>query len=106
MKRKRLKIGLVLFVLCFGLATVFDTMRQPENQITARVYIGLVHIYQAVGRPLLEGYVACRYRPTCSDYSIRAVEKHGIREGLVLTWIRLNNCTSDKPLGLIDEVPD
>jgi putative component of membrane protein insertase Oxa1/YidC/SpoIIIJ protein YidD len=105
MKKARIKIGLAVCFLFFGLALA-DTFRQPENQITARVYIGMVHIYQALGRPLLEGIVACRYRPTCSDYSIQAVEKHGLRYGLVLTWIRLNNCTSDKPMGLIDEVPE
>ncbi len=103
---KRIKITLCLSILIFGLTIVFDAMRQPENQLTARVYIGFVHIYQSVGRPLLKGIVACRFRPTCSDYSIQAVKKHGIGRGLVLTFSRIYSCDNHIAMGTIDDVPD
>lgn len=103
---RHIKLALLFSVVFFGLAVAFDVMRQPENQITARVYIGFVHLYQAVGRPLLKGVVACRFRPTCSDYSIRAVQKHGIGRGLVLTFIRLDSCQEDIAMGTIDDVPE
>ena len=80
-------------------------MRSPENQLTARAYIGFVHIYQGYGRPMLEGIIACRFRPTCSEYSIQAVEKYGIWTGLFLTVKRIASCTSDVPMGTVDEVP-
>ena len=103
--RRKTKIIFLSVVLFFGLAFVIDVLRQPENQLSARVYVGAVHIYQAVGRPLLEGTVACRFRPTCSDYSIQAVEKHGLVRGLGLTFKRLYSCQTDVPMGTIDEVP-
>jgi uncharacterized protein len=103
MKKFRLKLMLVLLV--FGLAFIFDLTRPPENQLSGRAYIGLVHIYQALGRPMLDGVVACRFRPTCSDYSIQAVRRHGTMRGLALTFHRLNSCTGDVPMGTTDEVP-
>jgi putative membrane protein insertion efficiency factor len=58
-----------------------------------------------VGRPLLKDRVRCRYQPTCSDYSVEAVEKHGIRRGLVLTVRRINSCQTSVPMGTHDPVP-
>lgn len=98
------KIVLII-ILLFGLLIVGDISRAPENQLTARVYIGFVHIYQNVGRPLLDGIVACRFRPTCSEYSVRAVEKHGIVRGIYLTVLRIAACQNDVPMGTIDAVP-
>lgn len=103
MKNFRLKLALA--VLLIGLTFAVDLARQPENQLTARVYIGFVHVYQAVGRPMLEGVIACRFRPTCSDYSIEAVRRFGTIRGLILTFHRINSCQNDVPMGTTDEVP-
>lgn len=92
-----------VFLLVVLLAA--DTFRRPENQVTGWLYIGGVRIYQFVGRPLLEGRIECRFHPTCSDYSIEAVRKHGIRHGLVLTYNRINSCQKSVPRGTHDPVP-
>jgi len=34
----------------------------------------------------------CRYTPTCSEYSIQAIEKHGAFKGGVLTIKRIFSC--------------
>lgn len=102
MAMKKIVLISVIFV---GLLFAADTLRVPESQWTAAAYIGLVHKYQEYGRPMLDGVVACRFRLTCSDYSIDAVTKHGISYGLYLTVKRLAACTNDKPMGSIDEVP-
>lgn len=95
----------ILVAVLFGGTLIFcDTLRSPENQITASVYIGFVHTYQEYGRPLLDGVVACRFRPTCSEYSVRAVERYGIWQGLYLTVKRLASCTNDVPMETVDEV--
>lgn len=105
MNKSRLK--LLTAILFIGLALVtIDLSLQPENQLSARIYVGFVRVYQAVGRPMLEGVVACRYRPTCSDYSIQAVERFGTMRGLVLTYNRINSCQTDVPMGTLDPVPD
>ena len=99
---KKYLLALVLFG---GLLVFCDSIRSPENQLTARAYIGFVHMYQGYGRPMLEGIIACRFRPTCSAYSIQAVEKYGIWTGLFLTIKRIASCTSNVPMGTVDEVP-
>lgn len=35
---------------------------------------------------------ACRMYPTCSDYTILAIEKHGIPKGLLFGLIRVTKC--------------
>ena len=105
--RKRLKRPeTYLFVLlALALLAVIDSYRMPAIQSTARLYIGTVHVYQAVGRPLLSRRIRCRYRPTCSDYSIAAVHNYGIWRGLIMTVNRINSCTVKVPLGTYDPVP-
>ncbi|MDA3839950.1 MAG: membrane protein insertion efficiency factor YidD [Patescibacteria group bacterium] len=34
----------------------------------------------------------CRFRPTCSDYSIQAIEKHGIIKGTIKASWRILRC--------------
>ncbi len=102
---RRVKLIVLSVVLVAGLALAFDVSCQPKNQVTARAYVGCVRVYQAVGRPLLKGIVACRYRPTCSDYSIAAVQRYGTVRGLVLTYRRIRSCTNKVPMGTLDPVP-
>jgi uncharacterized protein len=35
---------------------------------------------------------ACRYRPTCSEYMLEAVEKYGVRRGVWMGTLRLLRC--------------
>jgi putative membrane protein insertion efficiency factor len=101
---KRPEIYLAPVLLLYALAAV-DSFRQPSRQVTARAYLAAVHGYQHYGRPLLLPYIRCRYRPTCSEYSMQAVRKWGIRHGLLLTTRRLLSCTSAVPDGTPDPVP-
>lgn len=96
-----------LFILLIGFALVVaDSFRHPTDQLTARVYVSLVkNVYQTVGHAVVKGWIQCRYTPTCSNYSIEAVETHGIRWGLALTLKRLMSCTNSVPLGTHDPVP-
>ena len=49
-----------------------------------------VYVYRAVISPLLPP--SCRYTPTCSEYAIEAVKKHGVFRGGWLTLKRLSRC--------------
>ncbi len=78
--------GPYLGVLFLGLCLLtMDAAREPEWQVSARLYIALVKLYQEHASPALEGRIRCRYDPTCSRYSIGAVQEFGIAKGLVLT---------------------
>jgi putative component of membrane protein insertase Oxa1/YidC/SpoIIIJ protein YidD len=95
---------LVLLGLALGIASL-DSLRPPRSQISARLYVDIVHSYQHVGPHVLGRYVRCRYSPTCSRYSIAAVEKYGLGKGLALTGARLWRCRGGVPLGTSDPVP-
>lgn len=105
--RQRLKLpGTYLTVLAFlAVGCVADSFVPPRYQVTGRVYVLTVHGYQMLLRPALKRYIACRYVPTCSEYSIQAVEIYGIREGLLLTWRRVNSCQRMVRMGTSDPVP-
>jgi len=47
----------------------------------------------------------CRFHPTCSAYSLEALEKHGAVKGLWLTIRRIARCHPWGGSG-IDNVPD
>ena len=55
-----------------------------------RFFIGLVKGYQYLISPLLGQN--CRYTPTCSEYSIQAIEKYGIFKGFWLSIKRISKC--------------
>lgn len=102
LKRPQTILGLLLVLLVLA---GIDSFRQPDRQLTARLYVVAVHGYQHFGRSLLTGFIACRYNPTCSVYSVQAVQKYGIRWGLVLSVRRLFSCRSSVPFGTFDPVP-
>jgi putative membrane protein insertion efficiency factor len=95
-----LAIAFVLIAAAFA-----DSFRKPADQITAHLWTRAVRLYQKRGRPLLQPYVRCRYVPTCSEYSIQAVQTHGIRAGLYLSIKRIQSCRATVPLGTLDPVP-
>jgi uncharacterized protein len=52
--------------------------------------IGLVKAYRLLLSPWLGS--ACRFEPTCSLYSLSALEQHGALVGSYLTLRRLSRC--------------
>lgn len=51
---------------------------------------GIVRGYQLLISPLLAP--SCRYLPSCSDYAIEALARHGALRGSVLALRRLCRC--------------
>jgi len=73
-----------------------------KNRILA-LFISLIRGYQKYISPLTPP--SCRYLPTCSQYSIEALQKHGLRKG---GWLALKRIGSCHPWGGsgYDPVPD
>lgn len=63
----------------------------------------LVRFYRVAISPLMAP--RCRFLPTCSDYALQAIERHGPWAGGWLAVRRLARCHPFHPGG-IDEVPD
>ena len=51
---------------------------------------GVIRAYQLALSPLFPS--SCRYYPTCSSYTMEAVEKYGVTRGLILGAKRLARC--------------
>ena len=49
-----------------------------------------IKIYQILISPLLGPH--CRFTPTCSQYAVEAIEKHGPIKGIWLTIKRIARC--------------
>jgi len=58
--------------------------------ILAIVLIIPIKLYQVLISPLLGS--SCRYSPTCSQYSIEAIKKHGPFKGSWLAIKRISDC--------------
>ena len=68
-----------------------------------RLLMGLVRAYRLLLSPWLGS--SCRFEPTCSAYSLLALERFGAAKGSYLTLTRLGRCHPWCAGGL-DPVPD
>ena len=66
------------------------------------IVIALLRGYQYVFRPLLGAN--CRFVPSCSDYAIEAIDRHGFLHGSWLAVCRVGRCHPWHPGGY-DPVP-
>jgi hypothetical protein len=62
----------------------------------------VIRIYQKLVSPLLPQ--ACRFYPSCSEYSRESITRYGLVKGVGLTLIRLGKCHPFHPGGY-DPVP-
>ncbi len=60
------------------------------RKILAEPFVLLIKIYQKIISPIIPS--ACRYTPTCSEYGVQALRKHGIFKGGWLTLRRIVSC--------------
>jgi uncharacterized protein len=102
---KRPEPYLAVLALLMALSAI-DSLRSPDRQVTVRAYSLAIHVYRRLGHPITHALgVRCPYRPTCSEYSVEAVRKHGIIRGLEMTAKRLASCNSRVLYGTRDPVP-
>ena len=59
-----------------------------------RPLVALVRFYQRYISPLTPP--SCRYTPTCSQYTVEALQKHGLLKG---GWLALKRIASCNPWG-------
>ncbi len=64
------------------------------KKIIVYPFVLLIHGYQNFISPLLPS--SCRYTPTCSHYSVEALQTHGLLKG---GWLALKRIASCNPWG-------
>lgn len=74
----------------------------PRTRAVAGWMIASIHAYQGLrsGRP-----TGCRFLPTCSEYAVQAIERHGAARGTALATRRLAHCHPWGGHG-VDPVPE
>jgi len=68
-------------------------MRKIFNKIwlfPRKTLIFIIRLYQKFISPAIGNH--CKYYPTCSQYTIQAVDKYGIIKGSLLGIIRIIKC--------------
>ena len=55
-----------------------------------RLFIGLIQIYRRFLSPMLPP--TCRFEPSCSLYTVQAIEKYGASKGLFMGIRRVLRC--------------
>ncbi|MCZ2356860.1 MAG: membrane protein insertion efficiency factor YidD [Bacteroidia bacterium] len=59
-------------------------------KIIQSFFVLLIRLYQWTISPWLPA--SCRYVPTCSEYAIQSIQKHGSLMGLWLAIKRISRC--------------
>lgn len=54
------------------------------------IFVKIIRLYQIAISPIFPA--SCRFYPTCSNYSIEAISKHGVLKGLFLGTKRILKC--------------
>lgn len=67
------------------------------GNLMTKMLLGLIKIYQRTVSPILGP--KCRFRPTCSEYMIQALQKYGFVKGTWLGLKRIARCHPFHPGG-------
>ena len=60
------------------------------GKLFGKILIGVITLYRLFVSPLLGS--KCRFQPSCSDYGIEAITRHGALKGGWLTVRRISKC--------------
>ena len=67
-----------------------EKIKNILRQLLIAPFIGLIQLYRWVISPWLGP--KCRYTPTCSQYAMDALRKHGMMKGLWKALHRISRC--------------
>lgn len=97
------RAGRALVIAVLALLLGVDLARAPERQVTARLLVAGIHLYQAGVSPGLKAVgVRCRFEPTCSHYAEGAIGKYGALVGSWRAAKRILRCGPWTPAGTVD----
>lgn len=101
MRRRALALVVVLAAVIAA-----DLARAPERQVSARVALAGIHVYQAtVSKAFAASGVACRFSPTCSHYAEACIRRYGVLRGGRLALTRVLKCGPWTAAGTVDPPP-
>jgi len=98
----KLKILFFLFVIFIFFIFALDNHKQPSKQLTTRSALLLIDLYQHEVRPITEGFVQCRFEPSCSEYSKECLKIYGFPDGFIFSAYRIIRCQNNVPRHTFD----
>lgn len=63
----------------------------PERSAVRTLAIAPIRLYQLLISPLIPANT-CKYHPSCSEYAVLAIRKHGVLRGPAMAAWRLLRC--------------
>ena len=60
------------------------------SRLLTWIFIFLIRVYKGVISPMLPA--RCRYKPTCSEYGLQAIQKYGPFKGCLFALKRIGSC--------------
>ena len=97
--RRRWLAAAIVTLIVLGL----DLGRPPGAQVSARVLIAGIDLYQAtLSRLMPVAGVRCRFQPTCSHYAESSIRKYGAVKGTGKTIWRILRCAPWTVQGTVD----
>ncbi|MGM0615216.1 MAG: membrane protein insertion efficiency factor YidD [Pseudomonadota bacterium] len=88
--------------LKFSLQRIWRAVTKGFKRALVGLLVGLIRLYQLVISPLLGP--RCRFWPSCSSYTIEALQVHGPLKGGWMAIRRIIKCHPGNPGGM-DPVP-
>ena len=77
----------------------------PNKQsFSVRIALRMVRFYQRNISPVIGGRAACRFTPTCSEYTHQAIARYGVLRGTYMGLRRIMQCRPGGGCGY-DPVP-
>lgn len=72
-------------------------------QLPRYVAVGLILFYRHVLSPIKSALLGpggcCRFYPSCSQYALESIRRHGVFKGVLLAGVRLSKCQPLHPGG-------
>jgi putative membrane protein insertion efficiency factor len=101
-RRGAVASSILIAVLALGI----DLARPPARQITTRMLLTSINLYQAtVSKALQRAGGRCRFTPSCSHYGEAVIREHGALEGSWMAVKRIFRCGPWTPMGTYDPPP-